>query len=347
MPLVQRLCPLPLSKSGTSGYIFGMKPLRDSGSLGSMRLSIRALGLVSGLLVSFLAVALLSPLRAHAQAYDTAELEALLAPVALQPDAVLWQVLDAATTPNEVQEAAAWSQANPGIEGSDAVRAVQDYDWQPAVKTLVAYPDLLARMAESPQWLEDLGEAYARQQADVLAAVQTLRQRAQASGHLQSDAYQSVQVVSGAIAVQPAVSYIYAVRYYDPFVVFGHWHWRHRPVHWRPWHPKPVFVRPAPKVVVHRQPPKVVVRREAPVVVHPKPGRHLEDRHARLRNGPPSPAELQQRRQSRAFVERQRGGVSVQPFRRIPEANRRPIVQSFDRRPSGIRPLPGSRFGHR
>src|SRR5690606_35919075 len=154
MPLVQRLCPLPLSKSGTSGYIFGMKPLRDSGSLGSMRLSIRALGLVSGLLVSFLAVAPLSPLRAHAQAYDTAELEALLAPVALQPDAVLWQVLDAATTPNEVQEAAAWSQANPGIEGSDAVRAVQDYDWQPAVKTLVAYPDLLARMAESPQWLE-------------------------------------------------------------------------------------------------------------------------------------------------------------------------------------------------
>jgi hypothetical protein len=331
-----------------------------------MKLALRILA------VLFIAASLLQPVRAHAQPYDASELEALLAPVALQPDAVLWQVLDAATTPGEVLEAAAWSRANPGMEGNDAVRAVQDRDWQPAVKALVAYPELLERMAESPQWLDDLGDAYAGQQADVLASVQVLRQRAQAAGHLRSDSYQSVAVVGQSIAVQPVVSHIYVTRYYDPFVVFGSWRWAHPPAHWRPWRPRAVFVRP-PQIIVQR-PPAVVVHQGSSRTIpqlgraredrrhesrdeqrHGRRDRHVEDRRdgKRLgvdprdrgrpgygRNGPPSPAEQQQRRQSREHVERQRGGVVIQPYRRVPESQRRPIVESYDRRPSGIRPLP-------
>jgi hypothetical protein len=303
-----------------------------------MRLPLRILG------VLFIAASMLHPARVQAQPYDAPSLEALLAPVALQPDAVLWQVLDAATTPDEVHEAAAWSRTNPGMEGSDAVRAVQDREWQPAVKTLVAYPDLLGRMAESPQWLADLGAAYATQQADVLAAVQVLRQRARVSGHLQSDAYQSVQIVDHAIAVQPVVSHIYVTRYYDPFIVFGSWHWPHPPVHWRPWRPRPVFVRPPPVVVRH--PPRAAVQ-HGTVRSVPKPGYDRSDRAGQggerrdyRRNGPPSPAEQQQRKQSREHLERQRGGVAIEPYRRVPESQRRPIVESYDRRPSGIRPLP-------
>ena len=317
------------------------------------------------ILAVLIIAASLHPMRAHAQHYDAPQLEALLAPVALQPDAVLWQVLDAATTPEEVLEAAAWSRANPGMEGNDAVRAVQEQEWQPAVKALVAYPELLERMAESPQWLSDLGAAYAAQQADVLAAVQVLRQRAQAAGHLQNDSYQSVRIVDQAIAVQPVVSHIYVTRYYDPFVVFGSWHWAHPPAHWRPWRPRPVFVRP-PHIIVQR-PPAVIVRQGAPHVA-PRPGyaredkrresrrheprdwrerdgddhdrRRDQDRRDYGRNGPPSPAEQQQRRQSREYLERQRGGAVIQPYRRVPESQRRPIVESYDRRPSGIRPLP-------
>jgi len=317
-----------------------------------MKLALRILAVL-------IIAASLQPARAHAQHYDAPQLEALLAPVALQPDAVLWQVLDAATTPDEVLEAAAWSRANPGMEGNDAVRAVQEREWQPAVKALVAYPELLERMAESPQWLSDLGAAYAAQQADVLAAVQVLRQRAQAAGHLQSDSYQSVRIVDHAIAVQPVVSHIYVTRYYDPFVVFGSWHWARPPAHWRPWRPRPVFVRP-PHIIVQR-PPAVIVRQGAPLVI-PKPGHAREDKRRDSRrheprdwrerdgrdrdrrdygrNGPPSPAEQQQRRQSREYLERQGGGAVIQPYRRVPESQRRPIVESYDRRPSGIRPLP-------
>src|SRR5260221_8634413 len=109
------------------------------------------------LVLLFCAALSFLPSAGRAQSYSQAELDALLAPIALYPDPVLSQVLDAATAPNEVAEAAQWSQANRGMTGDDAVRAVQQYPWRPSVKALVAYPELLARMAESPQWTFDLG----------------------------------------------------------------------------------------------------------------------------------------------------------------------------------------------
>ena len=195
----------------------------------------------------------LLPALAQAQAprYDQAQLDALLAPVALYPDDVVRLVLDASTAPGQVAEAAQWSRVNRGMTGDDAVRAAQEYRWQPAVTALVAYPDLLERMAESPQWTFDLGNAWLAQQAEVMNTVQSLRQRAYASGALQSDAYQTVQSSAEGIVVVPARPYIYYVPYYDPFVVYGGWWWpAYRPVYWRPWHPRPVFVTNV--VVVNR-----------------------------------------------------------------------------------------------
>ncbi len=183
--------------------------------------------------------------------YGQAELDALLAPVALYPDDVVRLVLDAATAPGEVAEAAKWSRANRGMTGEDAVRAVQEYGWRPSVKAMVAYPDLIERMAESPQWTFDLGNAWVAQQAEVMSTVQALRQRAYASGTLRSDAYQTVQASGEGIAVVPAMPYIYYVPYYDPLVVYGGWWWpAYRPVYWRPWFPRPVFVTNV--VVVNR-----------------------------------------------------------------------------------------------
>src|SRR5687767_12478596 len=81
---------------------------------------------------------------AQARTYSQAELDALLAPIALYPDSVLSHILIAATQPDDLREAAAWSRASSHLSGEDAVRAAEPMAWHPSVKALVAFPDLLA-----------------------------------------------------------------------------------------------------------------------------------------------------------------------------------------------------------
>ena len=219
--------------------------------------------------------------QAQPRTYSQAELDALLAPVALYPDSVLSQVLVAATYPDDVRDAAAWLRANPHLKGDDAVRAAEPMPWDPSLKALLALPELLARMDESPHWTADLGAAFLVQEAHVMDTVQALRRRAQASGALQSDSHQQVLEHGQAVVVQPVQPHVVYVRYYDPYVVYGPWWWHsYRPVVWRPWHPRPSLVvstsfvhrhvdwhrrhvhRPA--IVHHR---RAVVYR-APVTVH-------------------------------------------------------------------------------
>src|SRR6266480_1433947 len=187
----------------------------------------------------------LAPAQAQAQLrlYSQPELDALLAPIALYPDPLLSQILAAAVYPDQVAQAADWSRRNPGMSGDDAMQMVQGQPWDPGVKALVAYPDVLARMGESPQWTSDLGNAFLGQQTQTMATVQALRQRAQASGYLRSDGEQQVYQQGPAIAVQPVYPQYMYVRYYDPLVVYGPWWWpAYRPVFWRPWAPRVVFV---------------------------------------------------------------------------------------------------------
>ena len=171
------------------------------------------------------------------------QLDSLVAPIALYPDPLLTHILNAAVFPQDVAAAAAWSRANPQLQGDAALATVEREPWHPSVKALVAYPDVPARMAESPQWLADLGEAYAGSPAAVNAEIQQLRARAQASGYLQSDSYQQVYTQGSEIVVQPAYPNVVYVPYYNPYVVYGSWWWpAYRPVHWRPWVARPVYV---------------------------------------------------------------------------------------------------------
>jgi len=198
------------------------------------------------LVLILLASAVFCAAPAHAQqgrVYDQAELDALLAPIALQTDGVVSQVLIAATYPGEVAAAASWSRANPHLRGDEAVRAAQNEPWDPSVKSLVAFPELLARMDESPQWTRDLGAAFLSQEAQVMATVQGLRRRAQAAGQLSNTGQTVVTQEGEAILVQPRSQVVY-VPYYDPYVVYGSWWWpAYRPVYWRPWVARPVVVR--------------------------------------------------------------------------------------------------------
>src|SRR5688572_27105860 len=186
-----------------------------------------------------------APTHAQGRAFSQAELDALLAPVALYPDSVLSHILVAATRPEDLRQAAAWLRANPQLTGEQAVRAAEPIPWHPSVKALVAFPDLVARMDESPQWSADLATAFIEQEPYVMDTVQALRRRAQASGGLQSNEHYAVEDSGGSIAVYPAQPHYVYLPYYNPYVVYGSWWWHsYRPVYWHPWHPRHVHVHP-------------------------------------------------------------------------------------------------------
>jgi hypothetical protein len=172
---------------------------------------------------------------AEEQGLSQAELDQVLAPIALYPDALLSQVLIAATYPLEIVEAARWSRQNPHLEGDAAVEAVADRDWDPSVKALVAFPDLLAQMDEDLDWTRKLGDAMLFQEEQVMDSIQFLRARADAAGHLETNEYARVIRQEETIIIEPAQTRVVYVPYYDPRVVYGTW-WRpaYPPVYWVP-----------------------------------------------------------------------------------------------------------------
>lgn len=170
------------------------------------------------------------------EGYSQAELDQMLAPVALYPDALLMQVLMAATYPLEVVEAARWSRAHGRLEGQRAVRAVEDKDWDPSVKSLVAVPNVLETMDKKLDWTERLGEAFLAQKEDVMDTIQDLRDRALEEDHLASN--DNVRVIErrGSVVIETVNPEVVYVPYYDPLVVYGDWWWpQYRPIYWEPW----------------------------------------------------------------------------------------------------------------
>lgn len=168
-------------------------------------------------------------------AFTQQELDRMLAPIALYPDALLSQILMASTYPQEVIEASRWSRANSRLRGDDAVRAVEREDWDPSVKSLVAFPQILAMMDERPDWTQRLGDAFLDAEPLVMDTVQTLRQRAMAAGNLQSDHQIRVARQDRIIVLEPANPQLVYVPYYDPQIIYGAWWWPAPPVYWAPW----------------------------------------------------------------------------------------------------------------
>jgi len=204
--------------------------------------------LASRLLALLTAVALASAAGGTqaqpAYTFSQPELDQMLAPVALYPDPLLAQILMAATYPLEVQEAARWSRDRPDLSGDAAVRAAEMENWDASVKSLVAFPQLLARMAENPQWTQALGDAFLAQQPQLMDTVQALRRRAQAAGKLRSDERISVIDSGTGLMLQAYDPELVYVPYYDPLVVYGPWWWpTYPPVYLRPWHG--YYARPA------------------------------------------------------------------------------------------------------
>lgn len=161
--------------------------------------------------------------------FSPAELDQILAPIALYDDALLSQVLMAATYPLEVVEAARWQQANPGPTGDAAVAAVADKTWDVSVKSLVAFPSVLKQMDQNLDWTQKLGDALLGQQADVAASIQRLRAKAAAAGTLKTGAgpqytvsteTQGGETVYAIAQSSPQVVYVPT---YDPNTAYGTW----------------------------------------------------------------------------------------------------------------------------
>lgn len=168
--------------------------------------------------------------------FDRPALDAILAPIALYPDPLLSHVLMAATYPREIEEAARWLRDRPGLSGDAAVRSSEGWDWDPSVRSLLAFPQVLQTLADYPRWTEDLGEAFLVQREDVMDTVQNLRRRALAAGSLRSN--ESTRVVDNgyAITIEPVMAHTVHVPYYDPRVTYGSWWWPARPpMYWARW----------------------------------------------------------------------------------------------------------------
>ena len=161
-----------------------------------------------------------------------------MAPIALYPDSLLSQVLMAATYPADVAEAAKWSKANKDEKGDSAVQKVQDQPWDPAVKALAAFPQILQAMGDKPDWVQNLGDAFLASSKDTLDAVQRLRVKAQSAGNLKSSEQQKVSGKTEAnkqvIIIEPAQPDVIYVPAYDPNYVYGTWPYPYYPPYYWP-----------------------------------------------------------------------------------------------------------------
>jgi hypothetical protein len=150
------------------------------------------------------------------------ELQQLVAPIALYPDALVAQILGAATFPDQVAAANGWLQQNKSLTGTPLMQAVDKQEWDPSVKALTQFPSVLDNLAKNLSWTSSLGEVYHNQAADVMTAVQALRAKAKAAGNLKSGSQITVvQESPQTIVIQPANPQVVYVPQYNPTVVYG------------------------------------------------------------------------------------------------------------------------------
>ncbi len=167
------------------------------------------------------------------RSFSQQQLDSLLAPIALYPDSLLSHILIASTYPLEVVEAERWTRNNSRLQGEDAVKAVESQNWDPSIKALVAFPDVLKRMSDDLDWTQQLGDAFLDDEGRVMDSIQNLRDKAYASGHLKNTDHVKVVREERVIMIEPAVERVVYVPVYDTRVVYGPWWWvDYPPVYW-------------------------------------------------------------------------------------------------------------------
>jgi len=172
------------------------------------------------------------------------QLDDLVAPIALYPDPLLSQVLVAATYPLELVEASQWLQKNPGVTGPALTEAAQQQNWEPSIQALVVFPEVIKLLTQDVTWTTNLGNAFLAQQADVMDAVQRMRQKAQQAGKLASTPQETVTTQNQGgqpeVVIEPANPDIMYVPAYDPAWIWGP----------ALWYPYPLWIWPPRSMII-------------------------------------------------------------------------------------------------
>lgn len=155
------------------------------------------------------------------QPLSAGQLEQTVAPIALYPDALVAQVLAASTYPREVAEANRWRQERANASPEQIAADVDVQAWDPSVKALTAFPQVLAQMDRNQEWTTNLGNAFYNQPQDVLEAVQVMRRRAQSAGNLESTPEEIVRSNANYIELTPANPQVAYVPAYNPWTIYG------------------------------------------------------------------------------------------------------------------------------
>ncbi len=165
------------------------------------------------------------------------ELDQLLAPIALYPDSLLAQILMASTYPLEVVQADRWVKQNESLKGDALSKALEQQNWDPSVKSLVNFPQVLQMMGKDLDWTQKLGDAFLAQQKDVMDTTQNLRKKAKAEGNLETTKEQKIIVEkeTQTIVIEPSSPQVVYVPTYNPTVVYGPWWYPAYPPHY--YHP--------------------------------------------------------------------------------------------------------------
>ena len=162
------------------------------------------------------------PAQPQAAQLTPEQLQQLVAPIALYPDALVAQILAASAYPTQIVEADRFMQQNPDLKGAALGAEVDKQDWDPSVKAMTEFPSVLADMDKNLSWTSTLGDANMNQQADVMNAVQFMRKQAQNAGNLKTTPQQTVTDEGSNVEIQPADPQVVYVPEYDPTVIYGY-----------------------------------------------------------------------------------------------------------------------------
>jgi len=150
-----------------------------------------------------------------------AQMQQLVAPIALYPDELVAQVLAASTQPGQVVQANRWLQQHSNLRPDQLAQEVDKQPWDPSVRALTQFPSVLANLDKNLSWTTELGETYANQQQAVLDAVQVMRRRAQSAGTLKTTPQQTVTSQGETVVIEPTNPEVVYVPAYDPWLVYG------------------------------------------------------------------------------------------------------------------------------
>lgn len=283
----------------------------------------------------------------HARQFTREELAQMLAPIALYPDALLAQILMASTYPLEVVQAERWISQRKDLKGDQLDEALQDKTWDPSVKSLCHFPNVLTAMSDRLEQTEKLGDAFLGQEKDVMDTVQELRRKAREQGNLKTTNEQKVIVEKETVVIEPANPEIVYVPVYNPFLVYGPWWYpAYPPYYWYypgsvvvsgtigfgigialgigiiswslfDWHNHVIHVDLFRAVRFHRVHPGFEGRRIWRHEIEHRRGVAYRDRSTSLRFGQATEHRAESRREARGYLERrleQRPGGIVRGF---------------------------------